>query len=854
MTDTDLDFDVLNLMNRGCSFAMPQFVNYGSHGQSLPNREYMVPFGSGIAATELESHLFRNGFSESPPDVSVSITPVEQDCPGLDELMPAPDNWDQAAYDHLVAMSGEPDLSSNFDMANILEIMGPQQVPQIPSDYLETGLKGLPQNYAPIEPSITSSKTERSSACSEGQTDLDPWDTSAPRSAGVGDTDALLASQESWPFFCCNRVPKPKSFPPKTAAIYVEGLIRVLTTQDWQNTLRVQSQSAEYAGKELLQGSQTIEPVIGHSEEVLTSVTRTILHKACITHCTKMENVGWGPDFVEEDKNSSKLPRSGVLSCFIESYVNHHKSYYACAADLTHPNSPILQSNVQASSLLMLLTIAQGAAFVALPAARYLASGLIEACRLFLFESIEKDILLSRDPTVLHAALLFTTAAAWSGDNWHMDIAMGQRGMYLSVNCHSLPLDTPLTERKMITHARMFNAHEQRPSPDETHNDPERIWEEWKELEERRRSALPLTHFNVTNELTSPRIAYSWVIVDQELSLFSDTVPLLNVVHLQAPIPSSEQLRNARSAHEWSLRSNEITSNGLIDGASLRDLFTRFVEGELSSTDITLSPLQLRLLLHPLQTLVCQLRQFLSCLPDSGRQPMGTSISKVAIKARLEEISTLLRQWYGFAERQIGGDQETCRTLTASLIMYHLIFLNTRTSLGFIEQFARGEIQCASARHASQWLQMHCLDDAEQIFFHCGQILRLSTSVPENLRPPWWSGAIYRVALIAWATSLAGTGGRLPLDSTTEMDKPFAIDALVPEHPSIVQYLRYKEGVPMLSRRDGTLVGMHLPNEVLQHCISILEEDLSTRATEGIMKKLRSLLDRWRNPLFDIKA
>ena len=140
----------------------------------------------------------------------------------------------------------------------------------------------------------------------------------------------------------------------------------------------------------------------------------------------------------------------------------------------------------------------------------------------------------------------------------------------------------------------------------------------------------------------------SWVIVDQELSLFSDTTPLLNVVNLQAPMPSSESLYSARSAKEWSSRRNEIAGNTFLNGASLRDLFTRFVEGELSSTDVDLSPLQLRLLLHPLQTLVCQLRQFLSCLPETGRQPMGTSISKVAIKARLEEISTLLRQWYGF--------------------------------------------------------------------------------------------------------------------------------------------------------------------------------------------------------------
>jgi hypothetical protein len=356
-----------------------------------------------------------------------------------------------------------------------------------------------------------------------------------------------------------------------------------------------------------------------------------------------------------------------------------------------------------------------------------------------------------------------------------------------------------------------------------------------------------------SDNLTLTRIAYSWVIVDQELSLFSDTAPLLNVVNLQAPMPSSEYLWEARSADEWALRYQEVLKDKLLDGLSLRDLFTHFVEGNLSTSNAKLSPLQLRLLLHPLQTLVCQLRQFLSCLPDSRRQSLGTSISKVAIKARLEEISTLLRQWYGFTERCIDGEGKACLTTRANLIMYHLICLNTRTSLGFIEQFARGEVQCVGVRHASLWLNTHCLEDAEQVNFHCGQILRLVNSIPANQRPAWWAGAVYRTAIIAWATSMANSGARKSIDTTPEGDKPFIIDALCPEHPSIEQYLRYKEGMPMLSTRDGTLVGMNDPTSVLQHFISILEDDLSMRATEGITRKLQSLLNRWRNPPFEAK-
>lgn len=333
--------------------------------------------------------------------------------------------------------------------------------------------------------------------------------------------------------------------------------------------------------------------------------------------------------------------------------------------------------------------------------------------------------------------------------------------------------------------------------------------------------------------------------VDQELSLFSDTTPLLNVVHLEVPVPSSDRLWEARSVEEWTSRLCEVSVDGPLDGLSLRDLFRNFFEGDLSNIRTKFSPFQLRVLLHPLQTLVCQLRQFLSCLPDSGRKSMGSSISKVAIKARLEEISTLLGQWYGYTERHIDESGEICWTTRANLIMYHLISLNTRTSLGFIEQFARGDVRCTGARHAAQWLNANCLEDVEQIYFHCGQVLRHIKSIPGELRPPWWSGALYRAALVAWATTMASKGSRPSVDSTSDLDKAFAIDDLGPGHPSIEHYLRYREGAPALSQRDGTLLRIDEPDTVLHHCISILREDLSMRATEGIMRKLQSLLDRW---------
>ncbi len=484
----DINLEVLELLNRGCSFGMPQYMNYASHRQSLPNLDYSMPFGNGVATHESDSHLLPNRYSESPPDMSTSITPVE-DSSRLDELMPLPEQWDQAAYENMLALSGESDFSTSFDMANILDFMGPHQAAPIPTDFPGNVHKAFPPQYQSVDATIPSPRPETLSSYPEGSMDLDSFEDFAPLPAGSAESDALLACQESWPFFCCNRIPRSGCFPPRTAAIYVEGLIRVLTTHDWRITHPVQHADAKFAAREVLHGDEAMVSITSHAAETLNAVTQTLLQKASTTHRTKQAIIGGTPELAPGDKNRVELhlPSAEAITRFLENHITHHKPYYPCATDLTYSEVPVLQSGIHASGLLTLLTIAQGAAFIPTPEARYLASGLIEACRLFLFESIEKDILLSREPIVLQSALFFTTAAAWSGDNWHMDIAMGQRGMYLSVSLHPLLFRAKLTCAKMMSHARMFNGHEGRPASDGLSLCQESAWEEWKALEERRR-------------------------------------------------------------------------------------------------------------------------------------------------------------------------------------------------------------------------------------------------------------------------------------------------------------------------------------------------------------------------------
>lgn len=74
----------------------------------------------------------------------------------------------------------------------------------------------------------------------------------------------------------------------------------------------------------------------------------------------------------------------------------------------------------------------------------------------------------------------------------------------------------------------------------------------------------------------------------------------------------------------------------------------------------------------------------------------------------------------------------------------------------------------------------------------------------------------------------------------------FAIDDLPPEHPSIVGYLKHREGLPMFTKLDGSMVSLEVPGKVLAHCIEIVEENSNLRFTAGIQCKLVRLAERWR--------
>ena len=353
----------------------------------------------------------------------------------------------------------------------------------------------------------------------------------------------------------------------------------------------------------------------------------------------------------------------------------------------------------------------------------------------------------------------------------------------------------------------------------------------------------------VDEVLTESRLVYSWVMVDQDLSLFHDTPPLFSVTEFGAPMPDSDALWHAKTASEWSSIFEQVHEfsggySSLGSGARplcLRDLFRLFLDDAVVSQGIELTPLHLRLLLHPLQSLVCQFRQLLSCFSDTSGFRMGSkSVTAASTRIRLEEVQAMLQRWYALADRYLRNNP-MCPLMQANLVMFHLVSLNAVTNFPEIERLARREGTDGSYEQLV-WLHKQCLTDVEEAIFHGGQILRLVRSMSRSIRPPWWAGAIYRVALLFWCHSLVHSETVTPTSGMfPPPDSSFAVDGLPPDHGLVVRYLTKREGNPTLTKRDGSQMPIDNPFAILFHCVDVISEGVSTRFSDGICNKLTRL-------------
>ena len=385
---------------------------------------------------------------------------------------------------------------------------------------------------------------------------------------------------------------------------------------------------------------------------------------------------------------------------------------------------------------------------------------------------------------------------------------------------------------------------------------------------------------------------------DQEWSLFYEKPNVVSVEMLVEPMPEDDTVWN-----DW------VSSGpGLLMGnqpPSLRDLYRRFINGELRvSRETGLSQLSLRLLLVPLQSMVCHLREWIHAFSNGQvrwRQ-QAQSLSNSAIQVQLHQGRGFLLEWFTLASHSSTASSQNSPFSLVTLVIYHLISLNVMTDFQEIEEaLINGAIpdraswnpSLSGAQSSEAWVIAQ--DSEEEVLFHCGQVFRLYRRMPSSQQPLWWPAALHRVFRIVcfvamarhpseWLQSRNTTprnssstpGGRknngaaptsstkigvdilstsanstegIPISLSGDQGKSYgdrvALDILDPDHQTLVHYLKYKEGEPVLTSKDGFHVSLKTPRELIKYFLEVIDSDAGV--TEGVGRTAshsRSMLER----------
>ncbi|KAL2132811.1 hypothetical protein VTI74DRAFT_3361 [Chaetomium olivicolor] len=642
----------------------------------------------------------------------------------------------------------------------------------------------------------------------------------------ISEFEVVKVAEGFWNLARCNPAPTSGSCP-RTAIVHLECLEQKSKQEGIWTQLEEEMEQDEWDTSNLAY----VVPLTPRTRDKMLAITQSFLHKALEVHRGGVNCYNRGGYLTPPgDCNFIVLPPAKVLEYFLRSYVRSLSVYYPLVtAGCVDPNE-MLQNN-QASTLLVLLMIAQGAAAMPRAEAQCLSTGLTETCRISLFDIVEKDVELSADPTTLRCALLFIVLGVWSGDKWLMDIAVGQRGMYMS----------------MLKNAGMLEPQASTVPVFDDSTNTELRWRTWVHCE------------------TRNRLVYNYVMLDQELSLFYDTAPLFAITDLRCPLPGPEELWKLPSSNHWVAEMQTMYGNNSVNpqllgspsnNPSLHGLFQKFLRGDLNflSGHCNLFPQQLRLLLHPLQSMLFHLRQMLSCLGDFDHLTIQHASPGPAAKSstldRLEEVRELLKKWYTLTLAYTDS-HPNCPVTHCNLVLYHLIHLNTLTNFPEIERLARREgIQGRGIPWDLALRQQVCFFRREEAVVHCGQVLRLLRTMPKDCRPAWWPAAMYRATLILWTESLSRVNnttsfqpGQIGLASPAVV-----IDQVSLADAAVHAYVEHGDGTPILTHPDGgagSTFSLDDPADVLAYAVASIDAGHSSRIGDGIKRKLGELGKNW---------
>lgn len=695
-------------------------------------------------------------------------------------------------------------------------------------DDLDAGMFGVEWSPFQLAPSLTHPRTvsPANTGQQQGLAGHSPQNKSEPlnpspsqsRHMASDSTTEMIGDWQHWSICQCTA-------PPQQAADYRSKSAIVTLDQNfmhpgpWSDS-KEGWRSDHFAPEELFT-NVTLSEI---SREWLLMIAQRLLRVAMDIHGLTLDSPS--PASPDSDDLTShggfmRLPPSAELHKYLEIVLRNYEPFYPLIpARMLDPNQLADPKRGRGSSLLLFLMFAFGAMLQPAVKAQRLSTALTEICRHSMHELLEKNTGGPGNGLLFYSALLFTLKSAFGGDKSHMNISIAHRRIY-------------------ITSMRSASLFKKRSAPDRAlpvgDDHLQQAWQSWVERE------------------SVSRLAYGWVMLENEISLFYDCQPILNTSELEANMPADESVWLASSAEEWRQALCRITSTTDWQHAlqvqselSLRSLFQLLMDDQLDRPGHQLHLLHMRLLLYPLHLLVSQLGQLLDCgLTKLQAREFSHPITQSASMIQFREIMSLLQTWFDTFDRLTGSGARFSAMRNATLILYHTIRLNLGTSFHQIERLARRGVVD---------LQHDLLDEIilapEDAIIQCGQIFRLFNQMQDELRPIWSPVAIYRATLTLWVVAILGPDHRSAhLQQTTRpisgTSAELAIDKLPMNDPLVQQYLRVGEASPYLAAGNAR-VFLDDPMKILSLGIETLSGRCPTTSfSEGVRWKLETMTKAW---------
>ncbi|KAG4435704.1 hypothetical protein IFR05_008816 [Cadophora sp. M221] len=511
------------------------------------------------------------------------------------------------------------------------------------------------------------------------------------------------------------------------------------------------------------------------------------------------------------------LPPTPILSIYLETFLTSFEPLYPLLPRrLLDPNIVDAEMNEQLAVILLLLMVSHGAMRDSAIKARRLSMGLLEISRLVLFNLLDQDNSTPRMRITGHCALMCMYQSAFSGDKWLMNSCLGQTQMYLAVAKQSRVFERDSCLQFVVA---------LEPDGDET-------WKKW------------------LNRESDSRLAYSWVMLDQEISLVYDQSPALAIPELERCLPDSDDLWLATDALEWRKSWQRMYGSAAKRPSyqksqqhSLSQLFKLFLENKIDTWDGSVSILHVRLLLYPLHVLIEQESELSMCFSDRSLDQTSRSVCYISVNLRLNEVRSLLRTWWEIFDQLEPRNMRQRALKQSTLLLFHLLNLKLSVSFPYLEQYSR---KVSTQPEDLQRLLEIGIHAAQEAILQCGQVLRVIRETEIELRPLWWPSAIYRVAIIMLALGNSATTRNLQSSDLMTMDETpsnVAVDTVSPSDRGYQSFLKRDRGTPCFTTEDGNLVPIEDVSGILHICINILLLHQSKSGfAEGLVLSLESLL------------